>query len=258
MSYNKCIISNNQLELYVYEKEPQKRFGRQNTRVKRDYKSLFTSVEFPDYRDNPLFKAQRVQRRYDNAQRASSSFRRIILSNLCPVEIPLFFTLTFREEYTDVRKTARFFNLFIIRMRRLFGSSFRYIAVPEFQKSGRVHYHALFWGLSECIAERERSDRKIASIWSMGFVDVKKTDNSPKIASYMAKYMTKSMKDERFWNCKSYFASRNISRPKVFKGVPYWWLKDEYIGLNDLPEYQSEFSTGWLGKAIYKRYNIST
>jgi len=256
MDYNKIIESGNQLELYIYEEEPKNKFGKRNSRVKRDYEAEFASVEFPNYRDNPLFKAEQVKRRQDNAKRASVAFRRIVASNLRTGENPVFCSLTFNEEYTNISLTARFFHIFTVRMRKFFGAEFRYIAVPEFQKSGRVHYHALFWGLPAHIASRERVDRTIAKLWRKGFVDCVDTDGSSKLASYMAKYMTKSMQDPRLWNCKAYFASRNILRPKVSSGVPLWWVFDEY-GLDVLkPEYESEFSTHWLGQAKYKRYNL--
>lgn len=257
MSYNKAIISGKQIELTIYENDPPKYFGRQNTRVKRDFKTEFTSMQFPDYRDNPLFIAQQVQRRASNARRASLAFRRLVSSNLCSDENPLFISFTFNRAYTDVRKTSKFFHSFTVRMRQLFGGKFRYVAVPEFQKSGRVHYHALFWGLPADIARGERENRTIANIWGQGFVDVVETDNSPKLAGYMAKYMTKTMTDARLWNCKAYFASRNIIRPKVNSGFPLYWLFDEY-GLNVLkPEYETEFSTVWLGNAKYQRYNMA-
>jgi len=255
--YNKLIKSGNQLELYEYEQEPRENYGRQNFRVKRDFALEFASVEFPDYRDNPLFQAQQKARRKDNARGASVAFRRLVSSNLRSSENPVFCSLTFNKEYTNVRNTARFFHIFIIRMRKVFGSQFRYVAVPEFQKSGRVHYHALFWGLPDYIASRERQDRTIAKLWHKGFVDVVETDGSPKLASYMAKYMTKSMQDPRLWNCKAYFGSRNLLRPQVSKGFPDYWFLDEYGKDVSEPEYTAEFSTHWLGTCKYKRYTIS-
>jgi len=254
--YNKLIKSGNNLELYEYEQEPRTMYGRQNNRFRRDFKTEFTSVEFPNYRDNPLFQAQQKSRRQDNARRASLSFRRLVASNLRAGENPVFCSLTFREEFTDVRDTARFFHIFILRMRKSFGSGFRYVAVPEFQKSGRVHYHALFWGLPYYISSRERQHRTIAKLWRKGFVDVIDTDGSPKLASYMAKYMTKSMLDPRLWNCKAYFGSRNLLRPQVSKGFPMWWFIDEYGKNVSESEYSTEFSTKWLGTCNYKRYTI--
>lgn len=257
MSYNKLIVSGNLLELYNYEQEPNERLGRQNTRVKGRLADQFTSVEFPNYRDNPLFITQQKVRRSDNARHASLAFRRLVSANLRDNENPVFCSLTFKQEFTDVRDTARFFNLFTKRMRRVFGDEIRYVAVPEFQKSGRVHYHALYWGLPVDIASRERKDRKIANLWAQGFVDIIDTDGSPKLATYMAKYMSKAMRDPKLWAHKSYFGSQNLLRPKVSRGFPEWWVNDQYDLDKLLPDYESEFSTVWLGQAKYKRYNVS-
>jgi len=256
MAYNKLIRSGNNLELFIYENEPSPRIGRQNTRVKGNNADKFTSVEFPDYRDNPQFKEQQATKRRDNAQRSRNAFRRLVSANLRDNENPIFCSFTFNEEFKQLRDTARFFNIFTTRMRRVFGTEFRYIAVPEFQKSGRVHYHALFWGLPFYIASRERQDRTIAKIWHKGFVDIIETDGSPKLASYMAKYMTKAVLDPKLWCQKAYFASKNVFRPQVSKGVPEWWLNDEY-GLDvKEPTHTAEFSTAWLGQCQYKVYDI--
>lgn len=256
MSYNKLIQAGKSLELFIYENTPLQKYGRQNTRVKGKFAEKFASVEFPDYRDNPLFQAQQATKRRDNAQRSSHAFRRLVSANLRDNEKPIFCSFTFNEEYKRLSDTARFFNIFTTRMRRVFGKEFRYIAVPEFQKSGRVHYHALFWGLPDYLASRERQDRTVAKLWHKGFVDIKETDGSPKLASYMAKYMTKAMLDPRLWCQKAYFRSKNAFKPQVSKGVPEWWLNDEF-GLDvKEPKYSSEFSTAWLGQCQYKVYDM--
>jgi len=249
MSYNKYILSGNELELYEYEKQCFNR-GRP-----RGYKVNFVRENLGD-RGDSAFQQRKFARRKDNSGRASMAFKRLVQSNLATGENPVFCTLTFKENRTDISECAEFFHLFVKRMRYTFGKDFRYVAVPEFQKRGAVHYHALFWGLPVDIARGERKNRTIAKLWGQGFVDIVETDNSPKLASYMAKYMTKTMTDPRLWNCKAYFASRNIIRPKVNSGFPLYWLFDEY-GLGVLqPEYESEFSTVWLGSAKYSRYTL--
>jgi len=254
--YNKYIKSGNQFELYCYEQEPKKHYGRQNQRVKGRIADQFTSEVFPDYRDNPLFQAQQAKRRGDNARRSRTAFKRLVSSNLGVGERPLFMSFTFSDHFTKPRETSRYFNIFVVRMRRFFGADFRYIAVPEFQKSGRVHYHALFWGLPDYIAKRERKNRTIAKLWRKGFVDVIQTDGSPKLASYMAKYMTKALSDSRLWCRKAYFASRNVLRPVVSSGFPDYWVREEF-GLAELvPVSVSEFSTAWLGQCRYEMYTL--
>ena len=149
MGYNKFIRSGNQFELYEYENECVSR-GRP-----RGYKaSADRSVLADSGKDT--FQLARFIKRKDNAQRASLAFRRIVLSNLGTSENPLLLTITFKENRGSLSECSRFFNLFTTNLRYRYGKQFRYIAVPEFQKRGAVHYHALFWGLpnQELISER--------------------------------------------------------------------------------------------------------
>lgn len=195
-------------------------------------------------------------KRRDNAQRASMAFGRLVRSNLDGVENPILATFTYKENVRDFSYSARTFNLFIQRLRRRFGSGFRYIAVPEFQKRGAIHYHALFWGLPVGLVHRERQTRELANTWGQGFVDVLLTDGDKKISYYLAKYMVKALKDERLTGKKAYFASRNVKRPLLVKNVfdVSFVLRD--IGLDGAePEYSKKFSTPWLGECSYRVYN---
>jgi len=249
MGYNKFIKSGDQLELYEYEKECFNR-GRP-----RGYKVDFDRENLARGGDSSLFQTKLAKRR-DNAKRSGLAFKRLVLSNITPGETPLLITFTFKENRKSVVESARFFKLFIQRLRGAYGSGFRYVAVPEFQKRGAVHYHALFWGLPEGLVIRERKTREIASIWREGFVDIIKTDNSPKLSTYLAKYMVKAICDERLFYHKAYFASRNIFRPIISAGFPKWWVEEEFELSTARLDIVKEYSTLWLGRGIYKKYSL--
>jgi len=250
MGYNKFIKSGNQLEIYEYEKESFAKGRPRGYKVNFDREML----------DNSKYNAHEQRefaRRKSNARHASMAFKRIVSSNLGSGEVPILITLTHKENIVSVTESARIFHIFTQRMRRTFGKEFRYIAVPEFQKRGAVHYHALFWGLPESLVSRERTDRTIATLWGSGFVDVLKTDGHNKLSSYLADYMVESISDIRLLYHKAYFASRNIKRPLVGKDIPTWWLEDEF----ELSTYAvlllfKEFDTMWLGKGRYKYYQL--
>jgi len=255
MGYNKFIKSGNNLELYEYERECFSK-GRP-----RGYVFNTKGKDLGDVRSAE--NAERIfKRRKDNAQRSSMAFRRIVLSNLTPIENPLFVAITFRENRTDIPECARFFRLFIQNLRRQYGKGFRYIAVPEFQKRGAVHYHALFWGIEnkEFLLSKRLSGRfeNISPEWSElhgeGFVFIKDTDGREALSGYMSKYMVKAINDPRLFSTKAYFASRNILRPLINKGFPMWWVEDEY-NLNKIdPIVSKRYLTSHLGYGNYKKY----
>lgn len=250
MSYNKYILSGKELELYEYEKQCFNR-GRP-----RGYKVNFDRENLGDS-GNDTFQQRKFARRKDNAGRSSMAFKRLVQSNLRSGENPVFCTLTFKENRTDVSECAEFFHLFVKRMRYTFGKDFRYVAVPEFQKRGAVHYHALLWGLPESIVIRERKDRTLAELWGQGFVDLMETDGSGKLATYLAKYMVKAIEDIRLLFHKAYFASRNVFRPVESAGFPMWWFDEKFLPIAQI-KYIKEFETVWLGKGKLSAFELST
>ncbi|HEV7423767.1 MAG TPA: hypothetical protein VGO21_01100, partial [Candidatus Paceibacterota bacterium] len=130
------------------------------------------------------------------------------------------------------------------------------ICVPEFQKRGAVHFHALFWGLPEEIFLQERKTRMLAGFWAKGFVYLKETDGNEKLSFYLSKYMAKAFIDPRLKNQKCYVASRNIQRPKVIVGAsPLWPILEDY-GITGEPLVDREYDTKYLGKGRYRLFKI--
>jgi len=193
-------------------------------------------------------------RREDSIRRAAKSFRRIVRANLGGDEPPALFTFTMYQELSYTA-SVRVFTKFIVRLRRNHGREFRYIVVPEFQKRGAVHWHALFWGISHEIAKTETETRYIARLWLAGFCDGLITDGHPKLAGYLSKYMSKAMHDIRLGGKKAYYASRNILRPMCVSSANVVEYLSEIVGVDNSPLHTHEFDTQWLGRAIYKQYN---
>lgn len=256
MAYNKYIRSGNTLEVYFYDRSCPPRNG--NPRIKRNNKIDFNRAVFLD---NGTFEQGSQERAYfkrrDNALRSSMAFKRLILSNLGGGERPLLITLTFKENKTRIDECAGFFHFFTQRMRKQFGKNFRYIAVPEFQKRGAVHYHALFWGLGDRVHLEERYTRTIASLWKQGFVFIKETDGNEKLSSYLAKYMVKAINDRRLMGKKAYFASRNVIRPIISSGFPDWFFYDDFQLSPDRAILTKQYMTKYMGKGRYELYKLN-
>jgi len=225
------------------EKEEKKRLGRART---LNFKMFISGdvVEIYHY-NTPLIKGLRYKRiagirgsasvsseekqlvNTKTAHRARNKVRRLVNANITQWKddegnpsTPFFVTLTFAENITDLKEAHKHFTDYTKRLNYLlFGinkSMIKYLAVPEFQKRGAVHYHIIYFNLPSEIGmgEYERTSRQIAETWSHGFVDVRPiTGNYQKVAGYMTKYLNKAWEDERLWNRKKYFASKGLKKP---------------------------------------------
>jgi len=275
MGYNKFIKSGNTLEIFTYERSPQiyegprRRHSRRNglsgvadgrsdplPRRRHSRRNGLSGVA--DGRSDPLSHQEYEGKRKDNASRASMAFRRLILSNLGGTELPVLLTCTYAENQTDIKQGYKDFCSFIQALRHKFGKVFRYIAVPEFQRRGAVHFHALFWGLPQAAIETERHTRLVAGMWGHGFVYMKETDGNDRLSSYLAKYMAKSFIDYRLKNQKAYTCSRNLLRPQIVGGMNNFTLDAvvEEMGVTGQPKVDKTYDTHWLGKAHYRVYNL--
>jgi hypothetical protein len=143
---------------------------------------------------------------------------------------PQFITFTFKENVTDLSTANAVFTNFIKRLNyRYFGtkqSIARYVVVPEFQKRGAVHYHAIFFNLPPIDIKEEFKTDEFQHLWGQGFIKIKPMDNIPNVGLYMTKYMTKDATDRRLVGRKKYFSSRHLLKPDV---ISYEHIAEQMI-----------------------------
>lgn len=256
MGYNKFISYGNIIETYTYGRDLQ--IPRETPR-KHTRRAIRPGMD--DDGKTPLSPAEFEGKRKDNAVRAQLAFRRLVMANLSGPEHPLLVTCTYRDNQTDIRVGYRDFGAFIQALRYRFGPQFRYIAVPEFQARGAVHFHALVWGLPSHIFDTERDTRLLAGLWKQGFLYLKQTDGNERLSGYLSKYMAKSFVDHRLMNQKAYVCSRNLKRPVIHGGLSNFamsvMLEDAEVN-PDLPESEKIYDTHWLGTARHRIYKLST
>jgi hypothetical protein len=149
------------------------------------------------------------QRRQSSLSRARQEIYRIVEANVGRYGAyrPVFFTLTFRRNETELKKTNRKYKYFITKLNEYVGHKVKYIVVPEFQKRGAVHYHGVFFNLPYLPIETFKK------LWSNGSVDLQVTRKFRSVGAYISKYLSKDMFDKRLFNQKAYFTSRGIYRP---------------------------------------------
>lgn len=162
-----------------------------------------------------------------------------------------FITLTFDPEkvnsfdYDECIENLKRFT------KRLQKRGFVYLIVPELHESRRYHFHGLLKGNLPCTMALnpytgkpllDDSGRQVYNIdiYNYGFTSAVKTDGSPKVASYLAKYITKE-------DCvpagkKSYWASRGVNRPIE----EYFELSEaEYCEIYNAADYQKVTESQW-------------
>lgn len=173
---------------------------------------------------------------------SKTKLRRLIQSN---PDLNKFVTLTFADNVSDLKTANYEFKKFILRFKYEF-DNIKYIAVPEFQKRGAVHYHVL-------MNFDYIKSNQFAEIWQQGFIKIKELSTLNGISVYMTKYLTKAIEDVRYFKKKKYFTSRNILKPLVF-------YDDQAAGLlniiNKKKEFDKKYYSPYNGYINYKSFKI--
>ena len=145
---------------------------------------------------------------------------------------PQFLTYTFAENVTDLPVANHIFTNYIKRLNYHNDFRAKYTVVPEFQKRGAVHYHAVFFNLPMINANREYRTGEFRELWGQGFIKKKNITDVPNVGYYMTKYMTKDAADRRLVGKKKYFSSRGLIKPQV--------ITHEHIA-GDIMDYLNDF-----------------
>lgn len=161
---------------------------------------------------------------------------------------PVGLTLTFKDNVQDWEFANVEHRNFIKRLNYfVYGekcSKLAYISVPELQKRGAIHYHIFFFNLPYIDKDF------VEELWGNGTAHIKKEVGSlegESLGKYITKYMTKQFYDRdkdgnyKFYydkatweGKKTYFASKNLFKPVVFKFTSCELNAVEFV-LQDVP-----------------------
>lgn len=128
-----------------------------------------------------------------------------------------FITLTIAENEQNIENANKMLHSFTVQIRRI-KKDFAYIAIPEFQKRGAIHYH-LLTNISidddKLIYSQEDSPKfKHIKYWNKGFTSIEPLKGDiKKVVGYISKYMTKDI-DDRLFGHRRYLYSQNLATPK--------------------------------------------
>lgn len=153
-----------------------------------------------------------------------------------------FVTLTFNDlelggTYSHIKVLEKLQNW--LKVQRRNNPNMYYLFVPEFHKSGRIHFHGLVGNVPNWKLEKSRNSNNNRLIkvngkqiynllnYKLGFSTISFIEDKFKVSLYISKYVTKDLIDLK--HKKRYWYSRNLSKPKVF----YSYFNGELLDLSD-------------------------
>lgn len=253
--YNaKVIVSGDVIEVIEYGKE------------------IFKDME-PDWirtgRSKKADETEQERNREKVLHRARQEIRRTVSANCGgwrdargrPIR-PKFLTLTFAENITDLSTANHEFKLFILRLGNKVGgrrnqSCLKYLAIPEFQKRGAVHYHVIFFNLPYIPWET------IRACWRHGDITINAIDKVDNVGAYVSKYLSKDLCDERLKGKKCYFKSKGLLQSEVFEfNTNTKQGKKELESVVETAQavakraYQVEYQSDYLDSIVYRQYTL--
>lgn len=151
--------------------------------------------------------------------RAKTSIRRKAMS----LGADRMLTLTFKDNVTCIAEAWSVFKYFCKLMRKRYGKRWAYIAVPEYQKRGAVHFHLAVSDFYLANTVRKLWLRACGN--RGGNIDItsprkagKNSWNPKRIANYISKYISKT--DSVEFNKRRYSSGGEIKTPEPERG----WL----------------------------------
>jgi len=199
-------------------------------------------------------------RRPDSVRRSKRICVRRLSSAIEKIGSPLLITLTFRGSANDVLFASRCFTSFGRRLRVKYSQS-HFLFVPELSPNGRIHFHGLLFGLPQSWGDKyirksknskricifygsERSDRILADLWQVGFVDCEQTDGSDRLAGYLSKYITDAINEPIFTPIRLIRTSKGFPTHFEVRGH----IAEELESYLKIPKrFSAEFYTPFLG-----------
>jgi len=253
--YIKAIYNGDIIEFYIMDKSP------------LDFVEKAEQKEYPaelewiyGVQEN---EDRKEDRRKQTLRDSMNTLKRLAIRNFLPCET-LFMTLTYREEehlsFLDIDIADNHFREFVDTLREESEQQFKYIAVREFTKKGRIHFHLLTdFKIDGDLSDPQEIDlrrweRDVAKVWGHGFVDIKVTNHIDNVGAYLSKYMTKEIENDYFRKKKYYLCSKGLKRPEVITGETALAL---YQAMDKEKEvYTNSYESEYLGTITYKEYNL--
>lgn len=210
-------------QVYIYPKRKShliSGFEKNSKLYNLDIDSLFDKSKTTPIRSKNDLKIE-----FKNVMRSKIKLQRLAKANASIWKT--FITLTFDTQIEDLSVAYKKFRSFITLTGRKY-KDFAWLCVPEFQKSGRVHYHLIsnidmtndlvYW-FDNGMPGKKHFEGYCLRTWTNGFnlvepIKDKDGNDTKKLCGYISKYMTKAYIEDCFFNKNRYYCSQNLVHPK--------------------------------------------
>ena len=144
-------------------------------------------------------------------RRARTCIRRHIMGSACDRMLTLKYNQNFSDrDSEDVHVTA------LIRKIRKKYKGIGYLAVPEYQKRGAIHWHVALNQRICATWTRSAWNKILEESGLIGNINLRYFPNPAKQAAYLAKYVSKDMSDPKRGKRKRYKRNRGLVIPEIF------------------------------------------
>lgn len=191
------------------------------------------------------------QQKADNIERSLRRSRQKLRDITDCNDFDKFATFTFdpnRHNAYDYAECQRKLTKWLNSQQERHGK-FRYLIVSELMKDGKIHFHALFGGLTAKYHKtRYRGSGKLRrqcykiDSWerNYGFADMEDISSKDRVANYIGKYITKDF-NEKAPNQKRYWSSKGLNTPIVHYDTELLPLIQEHSpDLNKITKYEND------------------
>lgn len=238
-------VSGEMIEVYTYEKPVITNRARL-----REYKK-------PMGRTNQATDQDKQKNRDITLRRARKTIQRLVHAN-CDQWFdehgkrykPVFITLTYAATMEDTVQGNRDYRSYMKRLNyHLYKdkkSHLKYLAIPEFQDRGSLHYHAVVFNLPFIPID------ELQTLWKHGGINISVIKDKYRIASYMTKTIWPEKHDQRFMGHKCYLTSQGLLKPK--ESTDRHWIDKVTLNMAKKKTYEVLFENDRYGKIKYERY----
>ena len=239
--YNiKLIKSGNRLEVYKYQAyiSTGEKSNNQEGRKGKNHLSQEQKEQ------------NKTRARKETLVNARNNINRLIS---CNKDLCTFLTITYRDNFQDLRKSKEHLKLFFKKLQKDY-TGLKYIYVLEYQDRGAIHYHILTNIKLNIVTarskERKPQEQKDlenyyrVNYWSnRGFTDIRRLDQEgiTNIAKYVSSYLVQDLMELDLQGNRAYGYSRNLNKPVITTGES----KNSIEELISLEGYQLKYASNY-------------
>ncbi len=207
----------------------------------------------------------------------NTNVKTIIGKNGLPIP-PIFMTLTFGDNITDLNEAHKYFKQFIAKVNyQVFHTKkayIKYAATFEIQKKRLKkygyavwHYHVIFfnWEMIDTktgvTAKRpfwQNLDKDLLqNIWDNGHLDIRDITEVTDVGWYMTKYMVKDANDPKLNGRISYLVSKNLNKPGTIYNTDFADMLLKDLPDDSLQHFRKDIPVNFLGSNDRMIFNLA-